>query len=76
MPRSTFHVLVLLALWLLPACRTVPNEAYCERSEECRTPPEQMDWVCSPTLHVCEKPTVGSNCENDMGCNSDAPFCD
>jgi hypothetical protein len=75
MPRPSFHVLVLLALWLLAACRTVPNPDYCTVDGDCRTP-ERPDWTCHPTQNFCEEPTVGIPCQTSGTCNSDAPICD
>lgn len=74
MPRPTFHVLVLLALWLLPACRTVPNAAYCEDNAECEER-EGPGWTCG-SGNTCLSPP-GAECSDSDGCTrADEPICD
>jgi hypothetical protein len=71
MPRPTFHVLVLLALWLLPACRTVPNPGYCEGDPDC-----EEGWTCDVPNNTCLPPS-GAECSNDTECTrEDEPICD
>jgi hypothetical protein len=71
MPRPTFHVLVLLALWLLPACRTVPNAAYCETPTDC-----DDGWTCDTGRHVCIPP-AGAGCSDSDACTrANEPICD
>ena len=75
MPRPTFPVLVLLALWLLPACRTVPNPGYnpeyCEGDEDC-----ENGWTCDIPNNTCVLPS-GTECSNSGDCaRVDEPICD
>jgi hypothetical protein len=75
MPRPTFLVLVLLALWLLPACRTVPNAAYCEDNAECeqRLGPGS---TCNTERNSC-LPPPGAGCSDDDECTlANEPICD
>jgi hypothetical protein len=73
MPRPSFHVLVLLALWLVPACRTVPNPDYCNINGDCADRGE--NWVCNAD-NACEPPATNMDCENHGECNMAAPYCD
>jgi hypothetical protein len=75
MQRPTFHalghVLVLLVLWLLPACRTIQNPDYCAGNTDC-----DDGWTCDMDMNRCVPPP-GAGCGSDAECLLDVePICD
>lgn len=75
MQRPTFHVsghaLILLVLWLLPACRAIPNPDYCAGNGDC-----DGGWTCDMELNRC-MPPPGAECSSDAECQLDnEPICD